>query len=301
MLLLPLAISGCFGFSKDKPILDPKYTVYKNKTLGEAAYQVRYLDKWELTEEATADLGTSTDLAIFKVNRDQKITVKVYQEAEESVILELFNIESQSQTEVNRLLGERVIGTAKDNNEPVEAILIKNGEYLYVLKTNQPHSAEFIDFLNNITIFNNLNTVEVLPDEIKRPIYKLYFGRTGISPDNCGVSYYREVYFNKPDDEIELIPKIIQTLLSPDQLRLEDLGLFTAIPEGTRLLSFGYDNNKAIVNFSAHLNLGGGSCSMAMRRSQIERTLMSLNEISNLQIKEVEIWVDGSADEVLQP
>ena len=301
-LTLPLVVSGCFKFSRNTQILDPKYLVFNNQTLAEAAYQVRYPEKWDLSEDSTGAMGTSTDVAVFKVSREQKISATVYQGVAESEVLAMFQAESQSQTEVNRLLGSRLISAGPDNDTPVEAIVVKNGDYVYVFQTTVPHSPEFVDFLNNVTIFNNLNSVAEPPAaEVKQPIYKLYFGREGANLDSCTVSYYREVYFNRPDDEIELIPKVIQTLLSPEQLRLDELGLFTGIPAGTRLLSFGYDNNKAIVNFSAHLNLGGGSCAMTMRRDQIEKTLMALNEVSNLKIMQVEIQVDGSTDEVLQP
>jgi hypothetical protein len=40
---------------------------------------------------------------------------------------------------------------------------------------------------------------------------------------------------------------------------------------------------------------------MGLRRSQIEKTLTALSEVSALRIKQVEIQVDGRSDTALQP
>jgi len=178
-------------------------------------------------------------------------------------------------------------------------VLVKNGDYLYALKTNLPNSPEFIDFLNNFNILNNLN-VMVTPVE-SFPTYKLYFMLKGKAAADCTARNYREVYLSVPEEELVLIPNILKALLSPDLLRLEALGLSTAIPKETRLLSFGYDNNKAIVNFNSYLNQGGGSCEMQARRSQIEQTLKGLNNVSGLRIRNVEIQVEGDSATALQP
>ena len=39
---------------------------------------------------------------------------------------------------------------------------------------------------------------------------------------------------------------------------------------------------------------------MQMRRSQIEKTLRALNDVSNLQIRGVEVQVEGDSDTALQ-
>lgn len=315
VLLVPLIISGCFGFLKksqpldnEEPEIKGNYEVFRNQTLGEAAYEVRYPNKWKISELTNGRFATATDEVIFKVGKVQEISLLVFPATEEAKILNSYNIETQSQTEVSRFLGTRIIGQHKETKNQEEVLLVVNGDFLYVFKTNQLDSLEFIDFLNNITIINNLN-VMVTPVE-SLPTYKLYFKRVGVNETDCQAIYYREVYLSLPEEELALIPNVIKALLSPEKLKLQGLGLVTTIPAGTRLLSFGYDNNKAIVNFSSQLNQGGGSpssaggagsCEMAMRRSQIEKTIKALNEVSNLEIKEVEIQVEGDSGTALQP
>lgn len=298
LLVLPLVISGCFGLrgnnnnNQSNGSNSEDYSLYENQTLGEAAYQGKYLTSWKIKEIANGRFGTSTDEVIFKAGKGQELKVEVYPASEESKLLDGYNISTQAQTEVSRFLGTRIIGQLKaDEKQEEEAVLVKNGDYLYVFLTNLPNSPEFIDFLNNVNILNNLN-VMVTPVE-SFPIYKLYFILKGKANPDCSAHHYREVYLSVPEEELVLIPNIMKALLSPEQLRLGDLGLYTAIPKETRLLSFGYDNNKAIVNFSSHLKQGTDTCTFEMRRSQIEKTLKSLNEVSNLRIKEVEIQVEG--------
>ncbi len=306
VLLIPLVISGCFGlFKKDQPEDENKvkqngYIIYENLSLGEAVYKVKYPEKWKIKEVSTGRLATATDEVTLKVNKEQLISILAYQADQESNVLSFYNIETQTQTEVSRFLGTRIIGILKENKgEKEEAVLVINGDYLYVFKTTTPNSPEFAEFLNDITIVNNL-TVTVTPVE-SLPSYKLYFYRSDDPEPDCQAHDYREVYISLPEEELALIPNVIKALLSPEKLELESLGLTTAIPQTTRLLSFGYDNNKAIVNFSSQLNKGGGSCEMGMRRSQIEKTLKALSEVSNLRIREVEIQVEGQLENVLQP
>ena len=298
LLALPLIISGCFGLRGNNANNQSNggdsedYSLYENQTLGEAAYQVKYPTAWKIKEISNGRFGTATDEVIFKANKGQELKVIVEKPSEENKILDSYNITTQAQTEVSRFLGTRIVGQLKaDEAKGEEMVLIKNGDYLYVLKTNLPNSPEFLDFLNNINIINNLN-VMVTPVE-SFPIYKLYFILKGKANPDCSAHHYREVYLSVPEEELVLIPNIIKALLSPSQLRLGDLGLYTAIPKETRLLSFGYDNNKAIVNFSSHLKEGNDTCAFGMRHSQIEKTLKSLNDVSNLRIKEVEIQVEG--------
>lgn len=305
LIILLILVGGYFKFSQrqgqiNEPRKEPQAKVYKNETLGEAAYSVNYFDDWEISENSTGKFGLAKDQVIFVATGGLKIRVEVVNASEEKNILNSYNIESQSQTEVSRLLGTRIIGSSKDNPaERQELVLIKNGSYLYVFSSSSPDAPDFQTFLSNVAIINNLN-VAVVPKE-SFPVYKLYFPKKGADGLTCQTSYYREVYLSVPTEELELIPMVIKALLSPEQLQLNNLNLTTNIPVNTRLLSFGYNNNKVIVNFSSELNQGGGSCEMSMRRSQIEKTLKALSEVSNLKIKEVEIWVEGEKDTALQP
>lgn len=305
LIILLIIVGGYFKFSQkrnqpNEPNNEPRAKVYKNETLGEAAYTVNYSNEWEISENATGKFGLAKDQAVFSAAGGLKIKIEVVNASEEKNILNSYNVESQSQTEISRLLGNRIIGLSKDNSRTrEELVLIKNGSYLYVFSASPADSPDFVEFLSKVSIINNLN-VAVVPKE-SFPVYKLYFPKKGVGGVTCQTSYYREVYLSVPTEELELIPMVVKALLSPEQLQLNNLSLTTNIPVNTRLLSFGYNNNKVIVNFSSDLNRGGGSCEMSMRRSQIEKTLKALSDVSNLKIKEVEIWVEGEKDTALQP
>ena len=308
IVALPLLISGCFLLGKKAPEeKKAEVAVYENQSLGEASYKVSYPVKWKMEEETTGALGEEVkDSVVFKPGDSQIIAVKTVKASSTEDLLKLYNIEEQSQTEVSRFLADRIIGTLKENEQKQEAVIIKNGNYFYTINTNTPGSPEYIQFLIDFNINVNLNLPKpeetpVAEEPGNLPVYKLYFGNSKASGQSCQATYFREVNFENYEDEIALIPIIMKGLLFTDELRLDELNLFTAIPGGTKLLSYGYENNKVIVNFNAALNAGGGSCSMEMRRSQIEQTLKSLNEVSNLQIKAVEIQVEGDRENVLQP
>jgi len=299
LVLIPLLISGCFGFgdnSDQDQVKEVEYELYRNESIGEANFKVKYAKEWRLEEISNGLFGTSTDELLFKVGLNHRISLKVLKDIQAEALFEPYTYEEITQTEVSRFIGKRIVGYKENEEKKEEVIAVSNGLYIYLLSTNKPDSPEFIEFLNNITIDNNLNEVEVTPD---KSIFKLYFARNG--QENCQASYYREIYLNPEAEEFALIPKIVMAILRPGELALENLELFTSIPLGTKLLSYGYDNNKVIVNFDLTLNEGGGSCMMELRRSQIEKTLFSLNENTDLDIREVEIWVNNSPDEVLQP
>jgi hypothetical protein len=310
LLILPLVISGCFSIAKKVKEIEKKVEkqeVYKNQTLGEAAYWVKYNAAWKVTENSTGQIPKISDQEVkdeveFSVSKEQSIKVKVIKDRDEKSILDQFEIESQQQTEISRLLASRIIGKLKaDNQEKVEVILIKNGDYFYLITGNLPGSPDFTEFLNNLSIINNLNKIDEAKIKDKRPIFKLYFGLNSTKGKDCQAVFYREIYLPPQEDEIGLIPAVIKALLSPDQLKLNELKLFTAIPLGTKLLSYGYVNNKMIVNFSSSLNKKADACEMELRRSQIEKTLISLKDVSNLSVNEVEIQIENSTKNILQP
>jgi spore germination protein GerM len=76
-------------------------------------------------------------------------------------------------------------------------------------------------------------------------------------------------------------------------------GLATAIPAGTRLISFKVENGQATVDFSSELkNNGGGSASVQAIINQVTNTVTS----NDPEVKSVEITVAGvPAEESLQP
>ncbi len=76
-------------------------------------------------------------------------------------------------------------------------------------------------------------------------------------------------------------------------------GLTTAIPEGTRLISYRVENDKATADFSSELkNYGGGSARVQAIVNQITNTITSNDKAA----KSVQITIEGvPAEESLQP
>ncbi|MBT3689969.1 GerMN domain-containing protein [bacterium] len=298
ILVVPLIISGCFGFGDNSNNEEekPEYIIYRNGTLGEADFMVKYNSEWKLEEIVSTRLASSTDEIVFKVGLNHKISLNIYNDIDADTFLESYTFEEITQTEVSRFIGKRIIGYIEDENNKEELIVVTNGSYIYVLKTNKPDSPEFVEFLNNVAIINNLNEIA---EPNKKSVYRLYF--INDDQESCQATYYREIYLIPEQEEFAFIPRVIMALLRPGELALDEVSLNTSIPLGTKLLSYGYDNNKVIVNLSHNLNEGGGSCMMESRRSQIEQTIMYLNELTELDIREVEIWVENSPENVLNP
>ncbi len=78
----------------------------------------------------------------------------------------------------------------------------------------------------------------------------------------------------------------------------ESLDRYSAIPEGTRLISLNVSGGTATAVFSPELeNYGGGSCNVEAIRAQIESTLKQFSSVKN-----VVIAVEGKKpEETLQP
>jgi germination protein M len=76
-------------------------------------------------------------------------------------------------------------------------------------------------------------------------------------------------------------------------------GMTTAIPEGTRLISYRVENGKATADFSGELkNYGGGSARVQAIINQITSTVTSNDKTA----KSVQITIEGvPAEESLQP
>lgn len=299
LLILPLALSGCFF---KKPVNENinqanDFEIYRSADLNGFSFTAKYPKSWQLAEQSTGKYGDFKDGVSF-TNSNETIGVAILNAEDRAMVLNTFNIESQSQTEVNATLANDIFGTGMKGElgDRFEAVLAENGAYLILIKTNVPGSADFQKFLNDFS-FTKLNGVAD-----KNISLKIYFDDGRAADVDCQAGVPKTVTIERPSDDLALIPKVTQLLIQlsvTEELAKENL--ITGIPLNTRLLSFGYENNKAIVNFNADLNEGGGSCLMAMRRSQIEKTIKALNDVSDLQIKEVEIQVEGETETALQP
>ncbi len=87
---------------------------------------------------------------------------------------------------------------------------------------------------------------------------------------------------------------VYELLAGPTQDE-EDEGYFTAIDEGTILLSFHVENGVAYPDFSSELD-ASGSATVMMIREQIENTLLQFENV-----EEVEISIEGESEGILQP
>jgi spore germination protein GerM len=87
-------------------------------------------------------------------------------------------------------------------------------------------------------------------------------------------------------------------LEGPDEEEVRE-GIGTAIPEGTRLISYSASGGKALADFSGELrSYGGGAAMVEAITRQIDETITSNDQ----SISSVEITVEGvSAEEALQP
>ena len=88
----------------------------------------------------------------------------------------------------------------------------------------------------------------------------------------------------------------LQLLLGGPTAREEKRGIYSTIASETKLLDFEIENNIARVNFSRHLEPGGGSAWMRAIQNQINKTLKQFDTI-----EEVKIAVEGKTEEILQP
>lgn len=308
LLFLPLILSGCFFNKKNQaPANEPKEQTYRSQDFENFYFSAKYPNGWDLTENSNGLLGDLKNHITFAQHlvsgSGELISVIVVKTADRQKLINDYKIESQTQTEVSGSLALSMTGVMPlYDNERFEAILAESGNYLIFVKTNRPGSQAFVDFKDRLS-FPKLALPSQKPksDKITLSIYFNKADSTGQHFD-CSAKAVRQVVVERPEAELGLIPLAVKLLL---QLSVpEDLaktGLSTGLDLNTRLYSFGYENNKAIVNFDASLNAGGGSCLMTLRRSQIEKTLMALNQVSNLQIKQVQIQVDGDADTALQP
>jgi hypothetical protein len=298
LFVVSLILSGCF-FNKtsqndNQPAADSS-VVYESLNLEGFSFKVKYPKSWTYQEISTGEFGDFANQVIFNADGEQ-IKVLLSKPADQEELLTGYNVESRGQTEVFAQLSEKISGIKAETGQRFEAVLISNDPYLILLETDAPGSAAFYEFLGNFSF------VKFAQKKEPNISLKIYFDSAAVDNSNCEATVFKTATIARPEEELGLIPAVVNLLVQlsvPEDLAAENL--LTAIPINTRLLSFGYEDNRAIVNFNDYLNEGGGSCLMQMRRSQIEKTLMALNEVSALDIKEVEIQVQGESSTALQP
>ena len=295
---MPLIISGCFLNKQEDDQLketEISYEIYRSELFEKFSFTARYLNNNLVEETSTGNLEGFNDKVSFS-NLEETTKVEIFYQTTADEVLKDYNIESQSQTEVFASLATSLFGTTNDNNR-FEGAIIETGEFIILVTNSKPGSAEFAKFISDFSFAKFDSTKKG-----QNITVKLYFDSASLENFNCEATAVKTATIRRPSEDLGLIPEIIKLLIQlsvPEDLEQENL--LTAIPINTRIRSFGYEDNKAIVNFNADLNEGGGSCLMEMRRSQIAKTLMSLNEVTDLEIKEVEIQVEGDSQSALQP
>lgn len=306
LFLMPLIISGCYKKVYNPPVAEPVVadTVFTKEIPAKGGYRVKYPSRWQILESSSGKIKDLQDIVTFKISDTSELEVDIYEEKEKTAVLNSYAIESENQTQLAGVLAADYLVADATSNKRWQLVAAVYGEFYYVIKNSNPGSEDFSLFLNN---FNFLEipqspaqpVIKKIGDKVK---LKLYFDDLNKETSDCLPDAYREVLVQNPDVEIGLIPLAIKSLIQVSSSKeLSEQNLSSAIPIYTRLLSFGYENNTAIVNFNDELNKGGGSCSMAMRRGQIEKTLKALNEVSNLLIKKVEIQINGQTEAALAP
>ncbi len=309
LLFLPLILSGCFFNKKNQApqVNQPVEQTYRSQDFANFNFTVKYPNGWDLTENSNGLLGDLKNHISFSqrfvTGIGESISVIVVKTADRQKLLNDYKIESQTQTEISGSLGLNLNGVLPAyDQERFEAVLAESGDYLILVKTNLPGSAEFVAFVGRLS-FPKLALPSQKPKSDKITL-SLYFDQVDSAEQNfdCNAKTVKKVTVLRSEAELGLIPLVMKLLIqlsAPEDLAKDNLSSGLAV--NSRLYSFGYENNKAIVNFDASLNAGGGSCLMTLRRSQIEKTLMALNQVSDLQIKQVEIQVEGDAETALQP
>jgi len=97
----------------------------------------------------------------------------------------------------------------------------------------------------------------------------------------------------------DLVQQALTNLLAGPNQAEKDQGLTTAMPEGTRLLSYQVKAGRATADFSAEmLNVGGGSARVQAILGQVDNTITA----NDPAVKGVAVTVEGRPfEEVVQP
>jgi hypothetical protein len=137
-------------------------------------------------------------------------------------------------------------------------------------------------------------TSEKTSQQLEFSTINVYFANEKIKPTtDC-----KEVLAVKR--EILKTPKIAQatmeTLLEGPSDQEKTEGYTSSIPTGASLNSISITDGVAYVDFNKTTESGGGSCSMAMRVSQIRQTLLQFPTIKNVILS-----IDGQTEPIFQP
>lgn len=148
-------------------------------------------------------------------------------------------------------------------------------------------------------VVNNMATeasdtarLEKIISNAKNPVVKIYFASNKENPDCLKTEEFLRVI---PATKKIATATLYELLKGPN---MNDGEIATStIPSGTQLISLNITDQTAYADFSKELqNYGGGSCSVAAIRAQIEKTLKQFSTVQNVVIS-----VEGKAEGILQP
>ncbi|HAU07898.1 MAG: hypothetical protein UW46_C0001G0054 [Candidatus Yanofskybacteria bacterium GW2011_GWF1_44_227] len=144
----------------------------------------------------------------------------------------------------------------------------------------------------------NLVSSPIKFENVEAQILKVYFSNSKKDPraDYCARTYPVERRVPKSEAPGRTaLEELIRGVLT-DEGRA---GYFSSIPQVPRveINKLVIENGLATIDFNSALSAyGGGSCKVAAIRSQIENTIKQFSSV-----KKVDILIDGSKDDVLQP
>jgi hypothetical protein len=125
----------------------------------------------------------------------------------------------------------------------------------------------------------------------------VFFGNMSLSATSEQDECKRVYKINRSVDKTTAVAKaaIEELLKGPTDVEKAQ-GYFTSIPAGSKLNSISIVNGEARADFNEVTESGGGSCSMASRYAQIEKTLMQFSTITSIKLS-----INGRTGDIFQP
>lgn len=125
--------------------------------------------------------------------------------------------------------------------------------------------------------------------QIKKEYVTLYF--LGMDKNKTGV--FKKVQRELPAGQSKLKFALSQLINGPTSYE-KNLGVYSEIPKGVKLLAVVEGNNKIIINVTSNIQTGGGADSIYSRMKQLIKTVLA-----NSPNKPVYLYIDGKQAEVL--
>jgi len=140
------------------------------------------------------------------------------------------------------------------------------------------------------TTVNRVNVTKPALVKSDGYVVNLFFPK--IDSSDCQQLGSISIKIKDVETELGLIPSVVKIIMQYPVSELEKLGFKPLFSENIRLLSFGYSNNTAVLNFNELLR-ANSVCPINTVKNSLLQTMASLRSSSSLQIKSVDIQIDG--------